>query len=373
MNILDSKIYKCKQNIYWPQIQKINKQSKNPFKDSIKAVYETERINHISRFTEWAPQQYLEALQLICNISIYCLQNNIFLKSHIKSVTLKNGKPIYIGINDLDNKPADIKQFNLNHGLEIQPRNIFFENWQYIRSEISQTVNSNISIINKFQKIKQILNCVKLADRRSDWLDYIDLRGGIPTDLSLLRKLNGLKYTVMYDIIMEKKPKTLMDLGCNYGPFSFLAASIGAKVVGVDQNSMVIERANRLAIKQNANCTFLHYDIMKPPKNYGIDEPPNIRLKSEGVLVAAVIHHLYWQGYTIENIIKVLTSYATKWFLIEIIPADDHFTKHGNKHFNWTKKWFTIENIQTLLKQQGWKNFKTMDSILPRKWLLCEK
>jgi len=282
-------------------------------------------------------------------------------------------------IGDFQTTPVDIKRFNFCHGLASGPKSVatvhrfspsvFFDNWQLIRNNIFAATKNNNSLVDKYQKIKQILRQAQLTDRTLSWSNYAGNK--VPADLSTLREKGNNKHNVIYDTIMDRKPKTLADLGCNAGRFSFLAESVGTKVVGIDKYSMIVEKANKMAASRNANCVFLRYDVMNPPhKGYEVDEDINIRLGSEGVLAAALIHHLYWAGYKIEDIIKVLSSYATKWLLVEIITAEDKFVKHTV----WAKKWFTLEQVQDLLKQEGWKSIKVMDSSpTPRKWILCEK
>ena len=112
---------------------------------------------------------------------------------------------------------------------------------------------------------------------------------------------------------------------------------------------------------------------MDPPKPigaHGAYEHVEKRFKNEFVLASALIHHLYWSKNPIDKIIEKITTYATKYALIEYIPSDDKFVKDTS----WEQKWFSLEQITNKLKELGWKNIEILNSTPhPRKWVFAIK
>lgn len=118
--------------------------------------------------------------------------------------------------------------------------------------------------------------------------DYakFELQGGkvIPSE-RITQKLKAIPFP-------NFQGKTVLDVGCDYGQFSFYAASEGACVVGLDRNRDVKGRGqtNLVAIcNENArvhslNCNFHAINIGKQWKEFG---------KFDHVLVMSVYHHLF--------------------------------------------------------------------------------
>lgn len=88
------------------------------------------------------------------------------------------------------------------------------------------------------------------------------------------------------------KGATVLDVGCDYGQFSFYAASQGSKVTGLDRNRDVkgqgftdlISLNNKNASLNNLDCSFHKINIGKQWHEFG---------KHDIVLVMSVYHHLY--------------------------------------------------------------------------------
>lgn len=88
--------------------------------------------------------------------------------------------------------------------------------------------------------------------------------------------------------------KTVLDIGCDYGQFSFLCASWGAKVLGLDRNRDVrgvghvdlIETNRANAQAHGFNCEFENINLGKQWREFG---------KFDFVLCMSMYHHFFEQ------------------------------------------------------------------------------
>lgn len=88
------------------------------------------------------------------------------------------------------------------------------------------------------------------------------------------------------------KDKNVLDIGCDYGQFSFLAAIGGATVLGLDRNrdvkgigfSNLIEINRKIAYENQLDCHFEHINLGKSWKEFS---------KFDHILVMSVYHHIF--------------------------------------------------------------------------------
>ena len=86
--------------------------------------------------------------------------------------------------------------------------------------------------------------------------------------------------------------KTVLDVGCDFGFWSFLSASRGAKVTALDRNREVrgegyvdlISMNNDLAWKYHKDCTFIHTNVGKNWWDFG---------RHDYVYLFSLYHHIY--------------------------------------------------------------------------------
>lgn len=93
-----------------------------------------------------------------------------------------------------------------------------------------------------------------------------------PSGTLLAEGQEPLRQQLIDDFIkVDVQKKTVIDLGCNFGYFSFLAAEGGAKhVTGIDSMPEAVEGATILADLQNReNVTFQTYNFENPDRQLG--------------------------------------------------------------------------------------------------------
>ena len=128
---------------------------------------------------------------------------------------------------------------------------------------------------------------------------------------------------------MEKiTPKTVVDIGCNRGGYSVLAAQRGAKVTAFDNDEDSVSLLYAVAKEKQLPILPLVMDFLNPSPECGwrnrqfAAAPP--RFRSEMAMALALVHHLaITQRQTFERIVAALADYADKWLLTEFVPLDD--------------------------------------------------
>lgn len=160
--------------------------------------------------------------------------------------------------------------------------------------------------------------------RQSKWTSYTDHnRDTIPAYMSA--KQNFVEQTVA-----ELRPKTVLDVGCNTGYFSFFAARSGASVVALDHDPAVVGQVWRDARKEDLNVLPLVVDLSRPSPSMGwrYSETPSFLDRAMGkfdlVMMLAVLHHMIVQErIPLREVVKLAADLTTDAAIIEFVPPAD--------------------------------------------------
>ena len=124
-------------------------------------------------------------------------------------------------------------------------------------------------------------------------------------------------------------PKAVLDLGCNTGRYSRLAARAGARVVAVDGDAACVDRLWQQAQAEGLDIQPLVMDL-GPLARPGLGErrgsplPQRTEGRFDMVFALALIHHLLVrERVPLERIIAHLARQTTRWAIIEWVPPED--------------------------------------------------
>ena len=129
-------------------------------------------------------------------------------------------------------------------------------------------------------------------------------------------------------VLTKIAPKSALDLGCNTGVFSIIAAECGARVVSVDSSEPCIELLFATARKRNLRITPLISDVLCPTPAYGFlgRQYPGLaeRAKAEAVMCLGLMHHLHLTGrQSWDRIVQLLDTLSTRHLIFEFVGMDD--------------------------------------------------
>jgi|15BtaG_2_1085339.scaffolds.fasta_scaffold00824_7 SAM-dependent methyltransferase len=376
---IDSQAYADKVDEFWLSATPSSRLPQYDYDKSeieIKSIYKVEKINHVTHYPEWAPQQVIAALKLLCEIQIYCMQKDVFVETHLWNFALRRGRPILIDLGDFQttNVHPDIPlqsilgsfREELDNHCPVHMSN-FIQNYTSIKNNlIAIQKNNNFSLIEKFSLFREQLNSAKSTTSADKWSDYDK---GSWNNIEEIPFAFKDKSRVLCEYIDNKKPSTVLDIGCNTGVYSLYASFKGAECMGIDTDSQSIEKANTSARNRGLNCAFIPFDIMKPSTSWGLGGvygSLTMRLKSELVIAPAIFHHLLMQNYNPNLIIDTLASFSKKYMCLEYIPHDKEFACRENI-------WPTEKDVTHRLDCLGFKTVSTNSFPSDRKWILAER
>lgn len=130
------------------------------------------------------------------------------------------------------------------------------------------------------------------------------------------------------DFLAAEKPRTVLDLGCNTGFYSLLAAEQGASVVAIDGDHDCIEELYRQTAERKLPILPLVMDISNPSPATGFRNRERrsfiARTSSQCVFALALLHHLLVAArLSLADIRDFLADLTTRHLVIEYIDRTD--------------------------------------------------
>ena len=187
-----------------------------------------------------------------------------------------------------------------------------------------------------FKRLQRQLRSVEPAPRKSSWSDYPATSGHYSdADAAAKRKF-------VAEALAQVRPGKVLDIGCNTGAFSAIAARQGSQVVAIDQDGAVIGEAWRRAQREKLAILPLVVQLGRPSPAVGWrnQECPSFLDRARGafdaVLMLAVLHHLLVnERVPLEDVLDLAGELTTRALVIEYVdPTDPMFRRivRGREH-----------------------------------------
>lgn len=153
----------------------------------------------------------------------------------------------------------------------------------------------------------------------------------------------GVKQKSVYELLQKASPKSVMDLACNTGWFSILAAKMGASVVGVDIDEECVNRLYDHAKSLGLQISPFIMNVLTPTLDnfstsgssdgQAVLKSADKRFKCEMVMVLALVHHLcLGEGVSLDRAVSIFSAYSNRYLIVEFVPLDDPLIQ-GEKSF----------------------------------------
>jgi SAM-dependent methyltransferase len=128
--------------------------------------------------------------------------------------------------------------------------------------------------------------------------------------------------------LCQARPQRVLDLGCNTGRYSRLAAECGAEVVAVDADHDAVEVLYRRLREEPAPITPMVVDLCNPSPAIGYMNRERAawldRAGADCVLALALLHHLVVSGnLSLEAVCELLCAMTRRDLVLEFVPTDD--------------------------------------------------
>ena len=215
-----------------------------------------------------------------------------------------------------------------------------------IYSKLSDRIN--IPAVRKrfLAKLHKHVSAIRLPKSDSTWSDYYE-----QTEEQTL----DLKKEEIENILERLSPRSVVDIGCNRGVFSLLAAEHGAKVVAFDSDHECVDRLFEISKEKGFDILPLVLNILNPSPGIGWRgiqyRPAHERLKCEMAFALALIHHLVFAGgQDFGRIAESIRDFHTKWAVIEYVDQNDPMAQLLPRRPTVDYGWYTFDNFVNALK-----------------------
>jgi SAM-dependent methyltransferase len=134
-------------------------------------------------------------------------------------------------------------------------------------------------------------------------------------------------------VLEQTRPRCVLDIGCNDGEFSVLAARHGAAVVAIDADAAVVDTLARRVQSERLTIVPLVVDFARPTPAIGWRnvEFPSFLDRTRGgfdlVMMLAILHHLIIDARApLEDVVALASEMTRETAILEFVsPADPMF------------------------------------------------
>jgi len=194
--------------------------------------------------------------------------------------------------------------------------------------------------------LKRRLHRAQPSRRQSGWTDYMEKNRY--TD-----KYFPEKEAFVREALAESKPDQVLDVGCNTGFFSELAAGLGASVVAIDSDPAVVGMVWERARSEKLDIQPLVIDLTRPTPATGWrnEECSSFLERARGsfdsVLMLAVIHHmLVSERIPLNEILRLASELTKSSLIVEFIAPTDGMFKVLTRGRDELHKDLSVENFE---------------------------
>jgi SAM-dependent methyltransferase len=222
--------------------------------------------------------------------------------------------------------------------------------------------------------IEDVQKQITILNNLQKWNHNFILPGGIETrpgtQNSHGKNLVKLKRLQPHFDIIDLNDKNVLDVGCNEGLFSFFMASLGARVLGVDIDTLRIQKASyvKSLLADNSSVHFKNIDIY----SQAFRELPQFDL----CLCLGFIHRVP-DPYTA---IKILSEHSNmiifEWKALKFGPHHEPFAYFSPKEvdgvdYYGTEYWLlSYAALESILRRLKFRYFHRIDDPSQRRAIL---
>jgi SAM-dependent methyltransferase len=170
---------------------------------------------------------------------------------------------------------------------------------------------------------RQLTKVAPRSNRTSTWSSYMQQN-------NYSEDYFPLKQAFVKDVMQQFKPGRVLDVGCNTGHFSAIAAKHGAGVVAIDYDPVVVGQVWNRASVEKLDILPLVVNLARPTPSIGWrnSECPSFldraRGSFEAVFMLGVIHHLLVsERIPLDEIMSLAADLTNDLLVIEFVAPED--------------------------------------------------
>lgn len=184
-----------------------------------------------------------------------------------------------------------------------------------------------------------------------------------------------LKQQNLHKILTELQPVSVLDISCQRGWYSRLAALLGSQVIAFDTDEACVTQLYYDAQAQKLPILPLIMDFTKSTPARGLSNHWAIaatdRFQCDLVLALGVLHQIVAERrLNFDQIVEGLALFSQRWVVVEFIPPEDLEVSQSRLS---QLSWYTIDQFIHALKKH-FRIISTMPSSSESRILIiCEK
>jgi SAM-dependent methyltransferase len=198
-----------------------------------------------------------------------------------------------------------------------------------------------LSYTEKFYRLRER----EERDRKGTWIGYSE-------NLEILAEEKNLTAyaTTLIDVIEKHDAKSMIDLGCNNGQYSAIAARRGVEVLALDVEDALICELFEYTLKQNLTITPVVANLsLYRHANEIVQEP--FRATADIILAYAILHHMvHRDSYDFERFFDEIHYFEPKILILSFVSYDDIKFVEPKDRFDW----YNQQNFISVAKKFGY-------------------
>jgi SAM-dependent methyltransferase len=245
----------------------------------------------------------------------------------------------------------------------------------YRKKLLSDPEKARFVLDSLFNGLRRTLKRVKPAEGKSSvWSDYMTANNNYTADhLQAKRRFVG-------EALAEFPSRSVLDVGCNTGEFSAIAARSGARVVAIDYDPVVVGNVWRHARTEKLDILPLVVNFTRPSPGIGWRNQEcasfldRARGKFDAVLMLAVIHHmLVTERVPLDDILALASEVTTNILVIEFIAPDDSMFQRLTRGRDELHRGLTPELFESVLRKHQFETVRMLHVEGTKRWLYLLK
>ena len=270
----------------------------------------------------WLPyNQFVQTfvLPLLINRELGITLRSIFLTER-EGVPVAEAAKLFRGLKRL--KPRIFSLVTLPHLLAARAER---SQTLYRPTQLDSAERARFILRQSFRRLyRQLEKLTPTRKQESNWSGYTEFnRETIPEYMQA-------KQDFLEKSLADLRPSRVLDIGCNTGFFSLMAARSGARVVAIDYDEAAVGQVFRGAKSEGLNVLPLVVNMSRPTPRLGwrLSENPSFLDRAMGrfdlVMMLAVAHHmLVTERVPLREIVRLAAALSSRNLIIEYVPPED--------------------------------------------------
>lgn len=181
--------------------------------------------------------------------------------------------------------------------------------------------SGDVQMMNLRRLDRKIRKTVSSYRPKGGWIDY-------SSTCNYTGAAEQAKKTLVGEMLETVRPASVLDIGCNTGDYSFLAAARGATVVAADSDHDAIDALYKRLRHAAAPITPMVVNLSDPSPAIGYMNSERQtflgRVRPDCIVALALLHHLCVTGnLTLRAVCDVFAAVTTRSLILEHVPPSD--------------------------------------------------